>query len=289
MSYEKDMFLKYAHDACMDCHVWEHDTEERWKSGISLITQRFEQSSELDQYMICQTVFDFANCAVVDGRLLRGKWRQLTGLLELYRDGRITDIGVSAHITRNTLGKHGAPTSGISMFIHDRGEGRIEIETNDAELREEVKNMLEMIDADQPRWGYFKAIEQAFYERNTEEIEHGIELDTYLFLNGEADKTLLEHSPNSFATENPYDDMHTHPEEYQHIQSLLGELSMAQLKHLLVYCGLKTDEEVQHLIDADLKDGSGKPMIRANLEYNIWYADREDFYREYENLTRESS
>lgn len=290
MGYVKDTFLRYAYAVCADCPDWKLDTDKCWKNAISSIMQRYEQDPGLAQYMICQTVYDFASCATVSDRVVRGKWQQLFGILELYRDSRITDIGISAHIARNTLGKRGLPASGVSMFIHDRGDSRFHIETKDPELRKVAENDLETIDPNQSRWEYFKSIEQAFRSRNTEKIEYAVELATYLFLDGQADESLLERSPNSFVEEDVHSDMDIHPHEYQYIQSLISKLSMNQLKHLSVYCGLKTDEEIQSLVNNDeLTNESGEPLIRETVEHDIWYADREDFYREYAYLLSESA
>lgn len=281
MDYTKDFFLQNAWRR-INIRAFEKDVEDRRAQAASWITREYERSPELKNYLICRTVSDLASRTVVNGQLIHGVWRQLTGILHAYWSGQIDDIGISAFIVVNHIGQNGAPVTGTSAMVHDRGNGKISIEATDQELRRTVREALDAIGTGHSRPEFFERIETTIKQYEKPERTYTVDVHTYLYLNGEENTRLLELSPNSFMEEDVHDDMDERPHEYRHVQDLLEELDEDQLKHLLEYCGIQDGEETRKLVDnPGLQDESKRKMVFNDLKGLVWRADREDFYREY--------
>ncbi|PSO43003.1 hypothetical protein BRC19_03040 [Candidatus Saccharibacteria bacterium QS_5_54_17] len=286
MSYVKDWFLEFAwQQTNIDIRIYAHNIEDQRKNAVARIVEAYQQQPEVHDYMICQKVYELARNATVEDRLIVGKWKQLAGLLKAYHSQEIEDIGISMQVVWDQLDQEGKKITGKGAIINDSGNGRLHIQSSDDELQKLVREVVDQTDKQLPRFTFFEHLKASIKRKKTEERVFTITIDTYLFIDGEQDQDLLQISPNSFAETDPYVDMDERPEEYRHLQQLLEELKVEQIAQLLIYCGLDTEEGTQKLLDVYHTDESRQNMVLDDMKKFAWYADKEDFYREYRRLS----
>jgi hypothetical protein len=283
MSYAKDWFLEFTWQQT-NINMYEHNIEDQRKNAVARIVEAYQQQPEVHDYMICQKVYEWAQNGTVEDRLIVGKWKQLEGLLEAYHSQEIEDIGISMQVVWDQLDQEGRKITGKSAIINDSGNGRLHIQSSDDELQNLVREVVDQTDKQLPRSTFFEHLKASIKEKETEKRAFTITIDTYLVIDGEQNEDLLEKSPSSFAETDPHVDMDERPEEYRHLQQLLEELRVEQIARLLIYCGLDTEENTQELLDVYYTDKSRQNMVLDDMKNTVWYADREDFYREHRRL-----
>lgn len=280
MNYIKDRFLNYAYQLTEVGYYHEEDTKRKQqRESLGNISEKYRQEPKLADWLLCKRIAELAEAGTVNEQVITGRWHQLTAILDLYKQGEISDIGLSANITQYQKNDKDATTSSQSLFVHDRGEGKLEFQGQNM-LREEVKNALAGIDSELPRERFFSAIAETIKKQSPAKTTFTVEINEYLFIDGEEDDRLLHLSPNSFYQEDYYADQDERPEEYQHFHDLLKELTAKQLHELIKNCGLE-DEAAKGMVqfESNQNDDSKKQRALEDLKSVLWSADREDFYR----------
>lgn len=276
MNYIKDRFLNYAYRLTEVGYYYEEDAKRKQQQeSLGNILEKYRQEPKLADWLLCKRIAELAEAGTVHDQVITGRWRQLTAILDLYKQRKIADIGLSANITQYQKNDKGATISSRSLFVHDRGESKLEFQGQNA-LREEVKNILASIDSELPREQFFNAITETIKNQGSEKTAFTVEISEYLFIDGEEDSSLLRLSPNSFCQEDYHADQDERPEEYQHFHDQLKELTVEQLHELIKNCGLE-DEAVKEMVQFDNSQNDSSAL--EDLKSILWSADREDFYR----------
>lgn len=285
MSYIKDRFLDSVYKATSVGAYYEKGAKAKLrKEALDKIVSAYNDNPELENFLICKRLVEIVKNGTVGEKVIIARWNQLAGILDHYRHGSITDIGLVASVARFQKDETGATISGQSFFIQDHGDGRIEIASSGIP-KTEVENALAGIESSLPREKIFAAIPVALEKLNTAEATFYTEINEYLFINGQTDNRLLKLSPNSFCNEDFYNDEDGRPEELQHFYELLSHLTSDQLGRLIKNCGLEdsTTKDMAREYKNE-EDADKKQFALQCLKNRLWDADREDFYREYDLL-----